>query len=105
MAENEEYSFPRSESESTGGRGNGSDTPGQEMGSRMRESLTAAKQKLSDTMSVAQDRSREMMDTTSGYIHRWPFGSIAVAAGVGLLIGLMLGRGSAESSISRRSWW
>ena len=103
MEQNEEYSFPRSESASTGGRGNGPDSGGEDMGNRMRSSLANARQKLSDTMSVAQDRSREMMDTTSGYIHRWPFGSIAVAAGVGLLIGLMLGRGSAESS--RRSWW
>jgi ElaB/YqjD/DUF883 family membrane-anchored ribosome-binding protein len=105
MDQNEQYGFPRSESESAGGRGNGSDSASEDASGKVRDSLATARQKLSDTMSVAQDRSREMMDTTSGYIHRWPFGSIAVAAGVGLLIGLMLGRGASESSMSRRSWW
>lgn len=58
-------------------------------------------------MTSAHERSRQMVDSTSGYIQRWPFGAIAVAAGVGLLLGWMLAVQSREDeeSIERSRWW
>ncbi len=110
MAQNQEYGFPTSEAnpdQAGTRRGNGSDASEQAGGTAMRESLSNAKQKLSDTMAAAQDRSRQVMDTTSDYIQRWPFGAIAIAAGVGLVVGMMIGRSTSNPSLisaARRNW-
>lgn len=98
----ENFQYPTSESAA---RGNGSDTSGTGLGMNVRETMSQAKQKLGDTMSAAQERSRQMMDTTSGYIQRWPFGAIAVAAGVGMIVGWLLAQPRESASMLRRSWW
>lgn len=98
---NENVEYPTSESNK---RSNGSDkTNG--MNAQMRETMAQAKQKIGETMSAAQERSRQMMDTTSGYIQRWPFGAIAVAAGVGVIAGWLLAQSSRHESPLRRRWW
>lgn len=98
---NENFEYPSSESTK---RGNGSDkTAG--MNAQVRDTMAQAKQKLGETMSAAQEHSRQMMDTTSGYIQRWPFGAIAVAAGVGMVVGWLLAQPSRHESPLRRSWW
>lgn len=105
QSSSENFEYPTSESAT---RGNGSDKSGS-MGSNtsgnMRDTMQQAKQKLSETMSVAQERSRQMVDTTSGYIQRWPFGAIAVAAGVGMIVGWLLAQPARHESPLRRSWW
>lgn len=95
----EQETYPTSESK---GRGNGPDSAG----AYVPQALTQAKQKLSETMTAAQDRSRQMIDSTSGYVQRWPFSSVAIAMGVGVIIGLLLAhRGAALHETPRRSWW
>lgn len=69
----------------------------------LQESLTQAKYKVADTVIAAQDKSRQVMDTTSGYVQRWPFSAIAVAIGVGVIVGFLLAnRGRATRG--PRSW-
>jgi uncharacterized protein with LGFP repeats len=99
MNHSEEQTYPTSESR---GRGNGPDSGS----AYVPQALTQAKQKLSESMTAAQDRSRQMIDTTSGYVQRWPFSSVAIAMGVGVIIGLLLAhRGTAMHETARRSWW
>lgn len=99
MNHSQEQTYPTAESK---GRGNGPDSGSD----YVPQALTQAKQKLSETMTAAQDRSRQMIDTTSGYVQRWPFSSVAIAMGVGVIIGLLLAHsGAAVREPSRRSWW
>lgn len=104
MNENEDFQYPTSQSQR---RGNGSDTHAAGLGETVRGSLSQARQRLGDTVTQAQERSRQVVDSTTGYIQRWPFSALAVAAGVGLLIGWMLAtqaRDDEDASIERR-WW
>lgn len=103
MNEREDFQFPTSQSQR---RGNGSDTA-HVLGAGVRESLSNARQRIGDTMATAQERSRMMVDSTSGYIQRWPFSAIALAAGVGLLVGWMIAQGTREEIIpgARARWW
>jgi ElaB/YqjD/DUF883 family membrane-anchored ribosome-binding protein len=103
MAQGEEFDFPTSQSNPRGARGNGSDEA-EGMGSQMQQTWDNARQRLGDAMSMAQDRSRQMMDQTSGYVQQYPMAAIAIAAGVGVLIGWMLAQGAQETQ-SRRNWW
>jgi ElaB/YqjD/DUF883 family membrane-anchored ribosome-binding protein len=45
-----------------------------------------------------------MMDQTSGYVQQYPMAAVAIAAGVGVLVGWMLAMGMQETE-SRRRWW
>ncbi|HZP87215.1 MAG TPA: hypothetical protein VFB54_10380 [Burkholderiales bacterium] len=96
----ENFEYPTSQSAT---RGNGPDTSG--MASTVRDSMQQAKQKLGETMATAQERSRQVVDATSGYIQRWPFGAIAVAAGVGMVVGWLLAQPRQSNPSLRRSWW
>ncbi|MCW5620307.1 MAG: DUF883 domain-containing protein [Burkholderiales bacterium] len=105
MNETENFQYPTSD---MARRGNGSDTHSARMTAAMRESLSHARQKLEDTVATAHQRSRQMADTTSDYIQRWPFSAIAVAAGVGLLVGWLLAtqiREEQRSAMRARSRW
>ena len=71
----------------------------------VQDSLIQAKHKVADTVIAAQDKSRQVMDSTSGYVQRWPFSAIAVAIGVGVIVGFLLGnRGQQSQSRWPRSW-
>lgn len=109
----ENFEYPTSESaqaseanrsSESSRRGNGTEkTVG--INAQMRDTVAQAKQKIGETMSAAQERSRQVVDTTSGYIQRWPFGAIAVAAGVGMIVGWVLAQQSRSQSPLHRSWW
>jgi ElaB/YqjD/DUF883 family membrane-anchored ribosome-binding protein len=104
MNENEDFQFPTSQSKR---HGNGADQQAARLGESVRGSLSQARQKLGDSVTQAQERSRQMVDSTTGYIQRWPFSTLAAAAGIGLLIGWMLAtqsRHEDDESIERR-WW
>ena len=104
MAQGEEFDYPTSESNPRSARGNGSDEA--EAGSLdgMQQSLRTARERLSDAMSSAQERSRQMMDQTSGYVQQYPMTAVAIAAGVGVLVGWMLAMGMQDPE-PRRRWW
>jgi ElaB/YqjD/DUF883 family membrane-anchored ribosome-binding protein len=103
MAQGEEFEFPSSQANPRGARGNGSDEA-DESGSGMQEQLHGARRRLGEAMTVAQDRSRQMMDQTSGYVQQYPMAAIAIAAGVGVLVGWILAQGAQETQ-PRRGWW
>lgn len=55
-------------------------------------SLTAAKAKMADAQSVLRVRSRAAAKATEDYVHTHLWQSMGAAIGVGLVIGLLIGR-------------
>lgn len=64
----------------------------QEVRARAEESLKAARARLSALEDEALKRARELADVTDDYVRTNPWQSVGIAAGVGLLLGLLLGR-------------
>jgi ElaB/YqjD/DUF883 family membrane-anchored ribosome-binding protein len=64
----------------------------QEVRARAEESLRQAKQRLSSIEDEALRRAREVADATDEYVRENPWQSVGIAAGVGLLLGLLLSR-------------
>jgi ElaB/YqjD/DUF883 family membrane-anchored ribosome-binding protein len=104
MAQSEDFDFPTSESNPHGVRGNGSDAAENSAGAGMQQTMHSARERLSEAMTAAQDRSRQMMDQTSGYVQQYPMAAIAVAAGLGVLVGWLLAQ-STPVQQERRRWW
>ena len=64
----------------------------QEVRARAEESLRQAKERLSSLEDEALRRAREVADATDEYVRENPWQSVGIAAGVGLLVGLLLAR-------------
>ncbi|HEX7116136.1 MAG TPA: DUF883 family protein [Steroidobacter sp.] len=64
----------------------------QEVRARAEESLKAARARLSALEDEALKRARELADVTDDYVRTNPWQSVGIAAGIGLLLGLLLGR-------------
>jgi ElaB/YqjD/DUF883 family membrane-anchored ribosome-binding protein len=64
----------------------------QEVRARAEESLKQARQRLGEIEDEALKRAREVADATDEYVRENPWQSVGIAAGVGLLIGLLLSR-------------
>jgi len=64
----------------------------QEVRARAEESLRQARQRLSSIEDEALRRAREVADATDEYVRGNPWQSVGIAAGVGLLLGLLLAR-------------
>jgi ElaB/YqjD/DUF883 family membrane-anchored ribosome-binding protein len=64
----------------------------QEARARAEQSLQQARTRLSELEQEALQRAQEMADATEGYVRENPWQSVGIAAGVGLLIGLLLSR-------------
>ncbi|WP_431100292.1 DUF883 family protein [Roseateles noduli] len=63
-----------------------------ELRARVQATLDRAKSSLGEFQSVAVERAKAASKATDDYVHDNPWQSIGVAAGVGLLIGLLLSR-------------
>lgn len=63
-----------------------------ELRARAQDHLHVAKQKLADAEAVVVDKTRQAARATDDYVHENPWRSIGMAAGVGLVIGLLIGR-------------
>ena len=59
---------------------------------RFKDSLHDAKVKLAEADAVLRDRAKQAARYTDEYVHENPWRAIGVAAGIGLLLGLILGR-------------
>ena len=59
---------------------------------RIKDSLHEAKVKLAEADAIVRERARQAARYTDEYVHENPWRAIGVAAGIGLLLGLMLGR-------------
>jgi len=64
----------------------------QEVRSRAEESLARAKVRLSEAETEALKQAREVADATEEYVRENPWQSIGIAAGVGLLLGVLISR-------------
>jgi ElaB/YqjD/DUF883 family membrane-anchored ribosome-binding protein len=64
----------------------------QEVRARAEESLRQARQRLGEIEDEALRRAREVADATDEYVRENPWQSVGIAAGVGLLLGLLLSR-------------
>lgn len=56
------------------------------------ESLAVAKSKMADAQEILLEKSKAAAKVTDEYVHENPWKAIGVSAGVGLVIGLLIGR-------------
>jgi ElaB/YqjD/DUF883 family membrane-anchored ribosome-binding protein len=59
---------------------------------RAEESLAAAKARMAEAQAALLVRTRAAAKATDEYVHMHPWKAIGVAAGVGLVIGMLIGR-------------
>ena len=59
---------------------------------RVTESLDQGKQALVDMQAVLAERTRECLQSTEMYVRQNPWQAVGLAAGAGLVIGLLMGR-------------
>lgn len=64
----------------------------QEVRARAEESLQQARVRLTEMEDQAYQRARELADSTEGYVKENPWQALGIAAGVGVLVGLLLSR-------------
>lgn len=55
-------------------------------------SLAAAKVKMADAQEALVEKSRAAAKAADGYVHDKPWHAVGIAAGIGLVIGLLIGR-------------
>ena len=63
-----------------------------ELRARAQEHLATAKLKLADAEAAITDKAKEAGRVADDYVQDNPWGAVGIAAGVGLLIGLLIGR-------------
>lgn len=59
---------------------------------RMNENLRSARTKLADAEEALKAKTKEVARATDDYVHENPWRAIGAAAGVGLVVGLLIGR-------------
>jgi ElaB/YqjD/DUF883 family membrane-anchored ribosome-binding protein len=62
------------------------------MRQKAEESLTVAKEKLTEAQTMATEKGRAAVEATDRYVHDSPWTAVSIAAGVGLLVGILLNR-------------
>lgn len=56
------------------------------------ESLAAAKEKLIEAQDVLMEQGKIAAQATDDYVHEKPWHAVGIAAGLGLVVGLLIGR-------------
>lgn len=59
---------------------------------KIQDSLHRAKLKLAEAEEVMIDKTKQAARATDEYVHEHPWKAVGVAAGIGLIIGLLIGR-------------
>lgn len=59
---------------------------------KIQDSLHRAKVKLAEAEDVMMDKTKQAARATDEYVHDHPWKAVGVAAGIGLIIGLLIGR-------------
>lgn len=59
---------------------------------RLQEHMHRAKDRLADTKEIVVDKTKEAAKATDEYVHDNPWRAVGIAAGVGLIIGMLIGR-------------
>lgn len=60
---------------------------------RIQAHLLAAKDRLADAEAVVLEKTKAAARVTDEYVHENPWRSVGIAAGVGLVIGMLISRG------------
>jgi ElaB/YqjD/DUF883 family membrane-anchored ribosome-binding protein len=60
-------------------------------GGSIKQALEPARDKVSAAMSTVQEKSSQMVSSVQGYVQEAPLQSMAMAMGLGIIIGLLLG--------------
>ena len=63
-----------------------------ELADRLRVNMRNAKDKMADVQVVVADKAKVAARVTDDYVHDNPWQAVGIAAGVGLLLGLLIGR-------------
>lgn len=63
-----------------------------EVRERIAENLRSARHKLADAEEALKEKTKEVARATDDYVHEHPWKAIGAAAGVGLIVGLLIGR-------------
>jgi len=63
-----------------------------ELRAKVQDSLDRAKRNLADLQDAALEKAKAAGRATDAYVHENPWQSIGVAAGVGLLLGMLIAR-------------
>jgi ElaB/YqjD/DUF883 family membrane-anchored ribosome-binding protein len=63
-----------------------------EIRARAQDNLNTARVKLAEAEAALVDRSKAVARATDDFVHENPWRSIGIAAGVGLIVGLLIGR-------------
>jgi ElaB/YqjD/DUF883 family membrane-anchored ribosome-binding protein len=63
-----------------------------EVRAKTEKSLNVAKARIADAQSVVLAKTKEAAKVTDEYVHENPWRSVGFAAGVGLVVGLLIGR-------------
>jgi ElaB/YqjD/DUF883 family membrane-anchored ribosome-binding protein len=59
---------------------------------KVQESLRRAKVKLAEAEEILIDKGKQAARVTDEYVHDNPWSAVGIAAGIGFLIGLLIGR-------------
>lgn len=59
---------------------------------RLQDHMHKAKDRLADTKEIVVDKTKEAAKATDEYVHDNPWRAVGIAAGVGLIIGMLIGR-------------
>lgn len=59
---------------------------------KIQDSMHRAKIKLAEAEDVMMDKTKQAARATDEYVHDHPWRAVGVAAGIGLIVGLLIGR-------------
>ena len=59
---------------------------------RLQEHMHKAKDRLADTREVVVDKTKQAARVTDEYVHDNPWHAVGIAAGIGLVIGMLISR-------------
>ena len=60
---------------------------------RIQESLSAARTRLSKAQEAMLEKTKQAARATDEYVHENPWRAVGIAAGVGLVVGMLISRG------------
>jgi len=60
---------------------------------RIQENLAAAKERLAVAQEAVVEKTKQAAKVTDEYVHENPWKAVGIAAGVGLLVGMLISRG------------
>ncbi|MBW0170603.1 MAG: DUF883 family protein [Hydrogenophaga sp.] len=63
-----------------------------ELRERISDNLRDARHKLADAEDAIKEKTREVARATDDYVHEHPWSAIGAAAGLGLVVGLLISR-------------